>query len=98
MDAWLKDVAAAVAQDVITQIQCDIIDRFVASQAKKKIPVGNNRISWVCKKTNPQLKGLYFSASGVILQWDRITVRNARAEVKYCLKDGGSSLPFLVEK
>jgi hypothetical protein len=40
----------------------------------------------------------YFNASGVILQYDKIIVRNARAEVKYCLKDGGSSLPFFVEK
>jgi hypothetical protein len=44
------------------------------------------------------IKLTYFSASGVILQWDTIIVRNARAEVKYCLKEGGSSLPFLVEK
>ena len=40
----------------------------------------------------------HFNASGVILQWDKIMVLRARAEVKYCLKDGGNSLPFLVAK
>ena len=36
-------------------------------------------------------------ASGVILQWAKIMVRSASAEVKYCLNDGGNSLPFFVE-
>ena len=35
VDAWLEDVAAAVAQDIGAQIQSHILNRFVASQTEE---------------------------------------------------------------